>query len=128
MGVVPLRSRDARGLVGLLIAALGGGAAIAALALTVVFGIGVAPEPAWNSWLVGIAVLAFVPAIIVCRELQVVKRPAELTVGHEALTITYPELLREPLTVPRHALRSALVGDVHASLPRRLHATAAPGP
>ncbi len=67
MAVVPLRSRDARALVVLLL-----GAVIAALALAIVFGIGVAPEPSWNAWLVAIALLAFVPAGVLLREVLVV--------------------------------------------------------
>jgi hypothetical protein len=127
MEVVPLRSRDVGALIALLIGALVVGAGIAALVLAIVFGVGVAPEPSWNPWLIAIAVLAFVPAAMLSRDVWLVLRPAELAVGGDAITVTYPELLRAPLTVPLHAMRAALVGDrVDTALPRLVPPGAAP--
>jgi len=127
MAVVPLRSRDDRALIALLIGALVVGAGIAALAMAIVFGIGVAPEPSWNPWLVAIAALAFVPAVVVLGDLRLVRRPAELAVGADAITVTYPEVLRAPLTVPLYAMRAAVVGDVvDTPLPRLVPPGAAP--
>jgi len=127
MAVVPLRSRDDRALIALLIGALVVGAGVAALAMAIVFGIGVAPEPSWNPWLVAIAALAFVPAAMLVRTVWLVRRPAELAVGGDAITVTYPELLRGPLTVPLHAMRAAMTGDVvDTSLPTLAPPGAAP--
>jgi hypothetical protein len=112
MEVVPLRSRSPRELAPALIAAAVLGAAVAALALAVVLGDGA--EPGWTVPLLVVAIAALLPAIVVAREARVFARPAELTVGDDGMTISYPERLRAPLTVPRYAVRSALVGDVTA--------------
>jgi hypothetical protein len=90
------------------------GASVAALALAAGLGIGVEPMPGWTPLLCVIAVAALLPAVAAFHEWRVLHRPARLTVGERELTITYPGLLRAPLSVRRETIRVARVGDVSA--------------
>jgi hypothetical protein len=110
--VVPLRSRDTSGFGLLLAAAVILGTVVAALCLDVVLGIGVEPAPDATGILLAVAALAFLPSAWVARRRSVLRRPAQLVVRPDGLTIAYPELLRAPLAVPRDQVRVARAGDV----------------
>jgi hypothetical protein len=112
--VVPLRSRRARELLPALVAALLLGPPVAAAALAVAFGIGVAPLPGWTPVFVGIAAGALAPLPALHLRRRLLRRPARLVIGRDALTVEYPELLREPLVVSRSNLRVVAADETRA--------------
>ena len=88
--VVPLRARSPWSIVPALVVALVLGGAVAACCLAIVFGLGVQQAPAWDPWLLAIAVAAFAPVPWFVRRMNVLRSPSRLVVGSDTLTITYP--------------------------------------
>jgi hypothetical protein len=123
--VVPLRARSARSMLPLLVIALALGGAIAYCCVAIVLGIGVEPQPTANVVLLAIAVLALAPVPVLSRRWRILRPPARLVVGPEALTIAYPELLRRPFVVPREVVRIATV-DFDGDDRFRVHAASGP--
>jgi hypothetical protein len=90
------------------------GAGVAACALAIVLGLGVERAPTWNPYLLAMTAAAVLPAVVLVPRWRLLRRPAHLVVGDDALVFTYPWLLRAPLSVPRSVVRVAQVGHVAA--------------
>jgi hypothetical protein len=121
--VVRLRARSTRGVVPLLAIALALGGAFAAGCLVMVFGAG--QEPAERVSALGCAAVALLPAAFFAYRWRILRPPARLVVGPEAVTIAYPELLREPFVVPRERMRIAAV-EADGAARFRVHAASGP--
>jgi hypothetical protein len=109
--VVPLRSRTAWAVLPALGVAVLLGGSVAAFALAVVLGIGAEPMGQWSWLLIAIVLVALCPIPVLARRWWILRAPARLVVGDDALEISYPERLRAPLIVPRTAIRAAAIDD-----------------
>jgi hypothetical protein len=105
--VVPLRARSAQGVMPLLAIAFALGGALAACCLVVALSADL--EPPYRVSALGCAAAALLPAALLAYRWRVLRPPARLVVGPEAVTIAYPELLRAPFVVPREIMRTATV-------------------
>jgi hypothetical protein len=105
--VVPLRARRARNVVPVLVVALALGGALATCSVIAVFGSEL--DAALKVSALAFAAAALLPAALLAYRWRVLRPPARLVVGPKAVTIAYPELLREPLVVPRELMRIATV-------------------
>jgi hypothetical protein len=123
--VVPLRARRARNVVPMLALALALGGAVAACCLAMALGVGAELEPAYTASAMGCAAAALLPAAFLGYRWQILRPPARLVVGPEAVTIAYPELLRRPFVVPRAVMRIAAV-DARGDDRFRVHTASGP--
>lgn len=124
---LPLRARRARELVPALLFAWTAGGFIAFFSVAVVVGAaGVEPMHGdARAAMLAIAVLVLLPALWASRRWVALRRPARLLVTGEALTVHFPNVLRDPLTVPRGSVRAASL-DESRDLRFRVHATSGP--
>jgi hypothetical protein len=133
---VPLVSRPLAHAFPLIVVSYVLGLPLAALTVAVALGIGVEPVgPAISAVLLAIAVVFTLPALWAARRTALLRRPARVRFFPDLLSIEYPERLREPLEIPRDAIRAAAVDpdpgpdldlDVEDDLRFRVHATSGP--
>jgi hypothetical protein len=121
--VVPLRARRARNTLPLLVIAVALGGPLAALCVAAVFGAKL--EPAYTASALGCAAAALLPAVFFAHRWHILRPPARLVVGSDAVTVCYPELLRTPFVVPRAVMRIATV-DAHGDDRFRVHTASGP--
>jgi hypothetical protein len=93
----------------LLLIAIALGGAVAVCCLLAVFGVGVEPDAGLTVSGLAFASVALLPAAILAYRWHILRTPARLVVGSETVTIAYPELLRQPVVVPRDVMRIATV-------------------
>jgi hypothetical protein len=123
---VPLVSRPLAHAIPALLVSYAIGLPLAALAGAVALGIGVEPSGVGTSLvLLAIAVVFTLPALWTGRRVALLRRPARLRFLPDRLSIEYPERLREPLEIPRDAIRVASV-DVEDDCRFRVHASSGP--
>ena len=123
--VVPLRARSTRSLALLLAIAIALGGAVAVCCLLAVLGVGVEPDAGLTVSGLAFGSVALLPAAILAYRWHILRPPARLVVGSETVTIAYPELLRQPLVVPRDVMRLATV-DADGDDRFRVHTASGP--
>jgi hypothetical protein len=123
--VVSLRARSPWEVAPVLALAVALGGGVAACCVAIVFGVGVTPQPSANVLLLVIAALALAPAPVLARRWHILRPPSRLVLDPEALTIAYPEMLRQPFAVRRAQMRVAAIDD---DGPHRFRVHGASGP